>query len=141
VQPFLAREFGEARAQELCAELTALSKSLPPLLERHHGRLAELGLDFGVDRGGRVWLLEANSKPGRSVFARLHDHQAREAAHLNPLRYAAFLLSRKQRDDAPQVWSPAPEPAALLNPKRRAERQPLSLAIDNLPDSSLKISP
>jgi hypothetical protein len=32
------------------------------------GPLGELGMDMGVDRNGRVWLFEINSKPGRHIF-------------------------------------------------------------------------
>lgn len=33
-----------------------------------NGPLGELGLDVGIDESGNVWLFEANSKPGRSIF-------------------------------------------------------------------------
>ncbi|MEK1830725.1 YheC/YheD family protein [Priestia megaterium] len=33
-----------------------------------NGLIGELGFDFGVDYQGNVWLFEANSKPGRSIF-------------------------------------------------------------------------
>ena len=38
-----------------------LSAQLPSLLEEGFGRLGELGIDFGVDTKGRVWILEVNS--------------------------------------------------------------------------------
>ncbi|MFD2443066.1 YheC/YheD family protein [Bacillus sp. CGMCC 1.16607] len=38
-------------------------------LERHlEGIIGEIGFDLGIDRDGKVWLFEANSKPGRSIF-------------------------------------------------------------------------
>lgn len=38
-------------------------------LEGHvKGPLGELGLDIGVDYQQKVWLFEANSKPGRHIF-------------------------------------------------------------------------
>ncbi|MED1797661.1 YheC/YheD family protein [Brevibacillus porteri] len=44
--------------------------------------LGELGLDMGIDTQGHVWMFEANSKPGRSIFkhARLReaDHESRK---------------------------------------------------------------
>jgi hypothetical protein len=43
--------------------------SLSSALERNmEGFIGEIGFDFGVDTLGRVWLFEANSKPGRSIF-------------------------------------------------------------------------
>ncbi|CAG7631147.1 YheC/YheD family protein [Paenibacillus allorhizosphaerae] len=91
---FLAREFGRARASELIDELTQLSADLPQALESRHGRLVELGIDFGVDSDGNIWILELNSKPGRSIFTYLHDDQARLDAAANPLRYARYLLKQ-----------------------------------------------
>jgi hypothetical protein len=33
------------------------------------GIIAEIGFDLGIDKHGDVWLFEANSKPGRSIFS------------------------------------------------------------------------
>jgi hypothetical protein len=32
------------------------------------GHIGEIGFDIGLDKNGKVWLFEANSKPGRSIF-------------------------------------------------------------------------
>jgi len=32
------------------------------------GNIAEIGFDLGIDEKGKVWMFEANSKPGRSIF-------------------------------------------------------------------------
>jgi hypothetical protein len=42
-----------------------LSKALEKNME---GIIGEIGFDLGIDRNGDVWLFEANSKPGRSIF-------------------------------------------------------------------------
>lgn len=89
--PFLLAEYGESGA-ELLEELAAAAALLPPLLEESCGRLGELGLDFGIDAGGRIYLLEANSKPGRTVFRLTGDLRAAKLATENPLRYARHLL-------------------------------------------------
>ena len=43
----------------------ALSKAIDEQIE---GIIGEIGFDLGLDREGNVWLFEANSKPGRSIF-------------------------------------------------------------------------
>ena len=43
-----------------------LSKALEKNME---GIIGEIGFDLGIDRNGEVWLFEANSKPGRSIFS------------------------------------------------------------------------
>jgi hypothetical protein len=42
-----------------------LSSSLDRNVE---GIIGEIGFDLGIDRHGEVWLFEANSKPGRTIF-------------------------------------------------------------------------
>ncbi|WP_281885733.1 YheC/YheD family protein [Paenibacillus sp. YYML68] len=91
-EPFLARQFGRARAAQLLEELQQLSEAVPPVLEADHGRLAELGIDYGIDTAGCIWLLEVNSKPGRSIFTYIQHQEAQTAAAANPLRYADYML-------------------------------------------------
>lgn len=95
VSLFLTNEFGDFKARELIATLTMLSSRIPPVLEAHHGRLAELGIDLGIDTSGRIWILEVNSKPGRTIFERLHNKTARTKSIANPIHYAGFLLHKK----------------------------------------------
>lgn len=89
--PFLLAEYGNY-GKELLKELAAASALLPPLLEQSCGRLGELGLDFGLDTEGRIYLLEVNSKPGRTVFRLTGDRRAAKLAAENPLSYARHLL-------------------------------------------------
>lgn len=46
-----------------------LSHALETYME---GIIGEIGFDMGIDRDGNVWLFEANSKPGRSIFKHPH---------------------------------------------------------------------
>lgn len=91
---FLRILFGEDQAKELLDRLQKCSLHIPQILESQHGRLAELGIDWGIDRSGNLWLLEINSKPGRTAFFRLNDRNVRLAAVCNPLCYARYLLER-----------------------------------------------
>ncbi|MDQ0268966.1 YheC/YheD family endospore coat-associated protein [Cytobacillus purgationiresistens] len=51
--------------EKLKTAVLILSEALDENIE---GILGEIGFDLGLDRDGRVWLFEANSKPGRSIF-------------------------------------------------------------------------
>jgi glutathione synthase/RimK-type ligase-like ATP-grasp enzyme len=92
-RPFLARHYGDEAGAALIETMERLSAEIPPVLETRYGRLVELGIDFGIDRDGRTWILEVNSKPGRSAFARAADREAQDRAIYNPLLYARYLLS------------------------------------------------
>lgn len=97
VLPFLTKEFGITQAEQTTTELHQLSEVIPEILESHYGRLGELGIDFGMDMNGNIWLLEVNSKPGRTSFRQIDDPDSALLAAENPLRYARYLLLRQLR--------------------------------------------
>ncbi len=94
VEAFLQNEFGRTVSQQILSKIGSLSRAIPQTLEKRYGRLAELGVDLGIDRSSFVWILEANSKPGRQVFAQIKNKDARQASILNPIYYARFLIDR-----------------------------------------------
>lgn len=93
--PFLARLYGGRQAENILTDIEKKSLTVPSVLERTHGPLLELGIDFGVDRLGRLWLLEVNSKPGRASFLQLGDKKTAIAAVTRPIRYARYVLDRQ----------------------------------------------
>lgn len=95
--PFLSREFGEEQAEHIRCTLLDIATQIPEILEQHHGRLAELGIDLGIDASGNVWIIEVNSKPGRSAFTGFSDPTARIASVRNPIHYARYLLDTTRR--------------------------------------------
>jgi glutathione synthase/RimK-type ligase-like ATP-grasp enzyme len=92
IAPFLQKEFGD-NAQSIIDKLQKLSLEICSSLEEHHGRLTEVGVDFGIDRHQNIWLLEANSKPGRSVFRIIQDKTSSRASVEKLIHYAGTLLS------------------------------------------------
>ncbi|MFD2613499.1 YheC/YheD family endospore coat-associated protein [Paenibacillus gansuensis] len=93
--PFLTGQFGEEQAKDLMETIGRLSSLIPETLEHYHGRLAELGIDLGIDAEGRVWILEVNSKPGRAVFKNFADPKPRSNSVRHPIQYARYLLDRQ----------------------------------------------
>jgi hypothetical protein len=50
-------------------KLSQTALILSSILEKNmEGIIGEIGFDLGIDKTGKVWLFEANSKPGRSIF-------------------------------------------------------------------------
>jgi hypothetical protein len=93
--------FGEQHGNELLQDIRKLSFLIVARLEETLGRFAEIGLDFGIDRSGRLWFLEANSKPGRAAMGSAGIEAAYKAAE-NPLSYARSILLRLATTDARQ---------------------------------------
>lgn len=55
--------------------------------------LGELGLDIGIDTHGHVWMFEANSKPGRSIFKHSRLRQADEMSLGLIVDYSCYLAN------------------------------------------------
>ncbi|CAI6082219.1 YheC/YheD family protein [Cohnella sp. JJ-181] len=89
--PYLAALYGERAADRLLRRVREASAEIVARLEQMYGRFAELGLDYGIDRGGRIWFLEANTKPGRASMAEAGTDAMSDAIH-NPLAYARYIL-------------------------------------------------
>ncbi|MEX2461707.1 MAG: YheC/YheD family protein [Paenibacillaceae bacterium] len=92
VYPLLAKQFGSDRAKATIATINQLSSVIPPHLEQHFGRLAELGLDIGIDQSGAAWIIEVNSKPGRAVARWFTPPKSLDDAISKPMQYAHYLL-------------------------------------------------
>jgi hypothetical protein len=77
------------------AKLTTTALQLSKVLEENmEGIIGEVGFDLGLDRDGKVWLFEANSKPGRSIFT---NPQLKEFDFLTrklSLAFAIYLTDR-----------------------------------------------
>ncbi|WP_226676918.1 YheC/YheD family protein [Rossellomorea aquimaris] len=62
--------------------------------ENLEGYIGEIGFDFGVDDNHHIWMFEANSKPGRSIFShpelKRHDLLTRKLA----LSFGIFLTQQ-----------------------------------------------
>ena len=74
--------------------------------------LAEIGADFGIEPGGRLWLLELNAKPGRAIFAEIGDDAGERLAAERTISYGLRLM----KAGAPARGAPGP---ALLADRRR----------------------
>lgn len=97
VIPLLKNQFEEKQVERLHKQLLAYSHYIPLVLEAKYGRMNEIGLDFGIDCQAHLWLLEVNSKPGRSIFSHTKEHQAALKSVENPILYALHLLERHYR--------------------------------------------
>lgn len=78
--------YGSDKAERMMRTIINAGQQAAPLIEQHYGRFAEFGFDFGLSQCGMLWLLEANSKPGRQSLKLTGDERAEQ-------RSAAYLLS------------------------------------------------
>ncbi|MDQ7794447.1 MAG: YheC/YheD family protein [bacterium] len=71
-------------------------------VERASGPSGEMGVDLALDREGRVWFLETNSKLARSIFLQLGETETRRRSIERPLLWAArrsgFAVPEDERE-------------------------------------------
>lgn len=61
--------FTKEECRQYKEKLTTAALELSKALEMNtEGIIGEIGFDLGIDKEENVWLFEANSKPGRSIF-------------------------------------------------------------------------
>ncbi|GGG26562.1 YheC/YheD family endospore coat-associated protein [Paenibacillus abyssi] len=93
--------FGVQKTESILTRLRVLSIRTAERLEASYGRLLELGLDYGIEPDGSIWLLETNSKPGRSIFLLLDQREIADLTVERPLAYARLLCSRRRLIPSP----------------------------------------
>ncbi|MDL0436806.1 YheC/YheD family protein [Niallia sp. SS-2023] len=81
----------EQLKEKLINSALRISKTLEKYTE---GTIGEIGFDIGVDRKGRVWLFEANSKPGRSIFKHSSLKKGDLLTRRMSLEYAIYLYEQ-----------------------------------------------
>ncbi|NEU63275.1 YheC/YheD family protein [Paenibacillus sp. ALJ109b] len=120
VHPYLLERYGSKQSSALLDTIRQAAARIPPLLESRFGRLAELGLDFGADVQGRLWLLEVNSRPGRSSFAEAGDPRMHSLTYARPLAYARYLLQQ-------HVLTDVKRPTKMPNTSSTAGLKPIPI--------------
>ncbi len=85
----------DEKVKEIEQKLTTAAITLSKSLETHlDGIIAEIGFDFGIDKHGQVWMFEANSKPGRSIFSHPKLKEFELLTRKLSLDYAIYLAEQ-----------------------------------------------
>jgi hypothetical protein len=79
------------------ASIRELSGTIARCIEKEFGPFGEMGLDIGVDGKGRLWLLEANSKPSKLPEDGIEDTKGISPQFLMILEYARLLYRKRSR--------------------------------------------
>jgi hypothetical protein len=88
--------FSDSEEQQYITNaLTEAAITISESLEKKiNGHIGEIGFDFGIDKNKKIWLFEANSKPGRAIFThpklKNHDRMTKELS----LKFALYLTEK-----------------------------------------------
>lgn len=94
----LARAFG-ARANEVLDRAKSVAITLAEAIEIHHQHLiGEIGFDIGIDKDEKIWMFEANAKPGRSIFKHPSLRAEGKASVEHILEHCLYLSKFRRRE-------------------------------------------
>ncbi|MBO3636930.1 spore coat associated protein YheD [Bacillus subtilis] len=93
-----------AERVEVIKKLSAAALTASHVLHDHiEGFIGEIGFDFGIDQNGKVWMFEANSRPGRSIFSHPNLHHVDSLTKRRSFEYASYL-SEKAITSPEALW-------------------------------------
>jgi glutathione synthase/RimK-type ligase-like ATP-grasp enzyme len=74
LQKVISTLFANNRSQvnECINRITNISYIIAETINMRHS-IRELGIDLAIEKNGRLWIIEANSKPGHMLFTQLSD--------------------------------------------------------------------
>ncbi|GGH14569.1 YheC/YheD family endospore coat-associated protein [Paenibacillus segetis] len=94
----LDRAFG-SRGDEVLRYAKSVAISLAESIETHQNHLVgELGFDIGIDKDEKVWMFEANAKPGRSIFKHPSLRNEGKASVEHILEHCLYLSKFRRRE-------------------------------------------
>ena len=89
---------------EMTEKVNEFVVSIYQELEEVYGGFGEIGIDFGLDRKGRIWFIEPNSKSAKVSLMKAYDKKTFHLACANPLFYAKRLYQDVDRKGGKRTW-------------------------------------
>lgn len=59
--------------------------------EKAYGRFGEIGIDFALNKKGKIWFIECNAKPAKDAMCKSYDQETILQAFQYPLEYAKYI--------------------------------------------------
>ncbi|MCZ8513441.1 YheC/YheD family protein [Paenibacillus filicis] len=95
------KEIFGSRADTVLSSAKEAAIRLAEDIERNYRHtLGELGFDIGIDQSERIWMFEANSKPGRSIFKHPALKEQGRASLQYIYDYCMYLARFRARRDS-----------------------------------------
>jgi hypothetical protein len=64
-------------------------------VEKVYGKFGEIGIDFGVDKSGKIRLIECNAQSAKVSIRKAYGSRTAMKIYLNPLEYAKRIANRR----------------------------------------------
>ncbi len=82
------------RVESQMAKLHQVGAAAAAILEERLGLLGEVSVDCALDRDGRLWIIEVNGRPDKSLYSKVLGLADPGVVYRRSLEYAEFLLSQ-----------------------------------------------
>lgn len=89
-------KFTNHSRQEVVALKSYIKKFLVNVyttVEKEFGPYGEIGIDFAIDKKGKLWFIECNSQPAKVSLIKASSKETIQRVFLNPLEYAKFITN------------------------------------------------
>ncbi|MFC5452479.1 YheC/YheD family endospore coat-associated protein [Paenibacillus aestuarii] len=87
-------EHSGLNAELMTVTLKRVSLLIAQYLSEKLPHLADIGLDLGIDKDGRIKFIEMNGRDQRYSFQKAKMHKTFYRTYVTPLQYAKFLLKK-----------------------------------------------
>jgi hypothetical protein len=92
------------QAYVLQAKINRFLQTVFRAVEHVYGPFGEMGIDFGLDTQGHLWLIECNSKSAKVALYHAFGRQRVRQSFCNLLQYAQYLVEKQNhRKEGEQV--------------------------------------
>ncbi|KUG04042.1 hypothetical protein ASZ90_018568 [hydrocarbon metagenome] len=71
--------------------INKISLTAAQVLETHMGLLGELSVDFVLDEEMKLWIIELNGKPQKSIYKDINNSKYEQLIYRRPMEYAYYL--------------------------------------------------
>ncbi len=93
LEKVLVNIFGRGTGAGILDEVKKICLNTVTAVENKVGPFGEVAVDLGVDKEGRLWIIELNSRPGRTIFQKIGARSLKEKSITNVLEYGQYLLT------------------------------------------------
>lgn len=93
IEPFFKKyyNYSDEQIAELKQKIDIFLRKVYYYTEKSYGTFGEIGIDFALDKNGKIWFIECNAKPAKSSLCRACDEKTISKAFRYPLEYAQYL--------------------------------------------------
>ena len=92
-------QFDAKRAYVFQEKINRFLQTVFRAVEQVYGPFGEIGIDFGLDTQGQLWLIECNSKSAKVALYNAFGRQKVRQSFRNMLQYAQYLFERQNSNN------------------------------------------